>query len=141
MAESIYKWIVPDPVAPEKQPLYKSSAYKQPITNSTLRVGAVGREGTMGKLVKGTVRPDQFVKAHEKTGYAVDATTLRACGRRAGPPGAAGHSSRRARRSRPPPPPLPPFQRRRLSARASPPARASRRRGRARRRRGRQRTL
>ncbi len=59
--------------------MHVSQAWKQPITNSTLRVGAVGTVGTFGVEVKSTVRPDNFIKAHEKSGLGVaDSKTLRA---------------------------------------------------------------
>lgn len=77
MAESIYTWIAPAPVAPEKPPLYHARApANAPLAGSTLRVGAHTKGwGTMGAELKGTVRPDQFLKSHERTGV-VDTKTL-----------------------------------------------------------------
>jgi hypothetical protein len=68
-AESIYNWIVPDPVRPEKAPMYKSKfPPTQPPTGSTLRLGSQNKFGhaSMGTELKGTVRPDAFLKKHEK---------------------------------------------------------------------------
>ena len=127
MAESIYKWIVPDPVKPAKEPLYKSQAYTQPVTCSTLRVGAVGKEGTFGKEVKTSVRPDNFMKAHEKSGF-VDSKSLRESSILFFCEGREGErlSLRRHSASLPPPhPTAPPFTRtRELSASGIPPPRS-----------------
>lgn len=77
MAETIYKWIEPDPVAPEKPPLYHARARPDaPLAGSTLRTGLKKTHATMGAELKGTVRPDLFLKAHERSGK-VDTTTLR----------------------------------------------------------------
>ena len=79
MSESIYKWIVPDPVKPTKGPMHKSTMHLEPLAGSTLRTGAVGREGTFGRDVKSTIRPDNFTKAHEKT-FFLDSNSLREWG-------------------------------------------------------------
>ena len=68
-AESIYNWIVPDPVRPEKPPMYHSKfPPTQPPTGSTLRIGSKNTTGhaMMGAELKGTVRPDAFLMSHSQ---------------------------------------------------------------------------
>ena len=69
MSESIYTWIKPDPVVPEKPPMHVSQAWRNPLPPTTLNIAAKKPHGTFGVELKGTVRPDQFVKAHEKSGF------------------------------------------------------------------------
>ncbi len=74
--ESIYEWIKPDPVVPEKPALYRAKASPNaPLAGSTIRVGHA-KHAHMGAELKETIRPDTFLRAHEKSGY-VDATTIR----------------------------------------------------------------
>ena len=79
--ESIYNWIVPEPVRPEKPPMYRSQhSSKAPLAGSTLRVGTHNKFGhaTMGAELKGSVRADAFLKAHEKSGVTPAPGELRA---------------------------------------------------------------
>lgn len=71
-SESIYSWIAPAPVAPERPPLYKArTAPDAPLAGSTLRKGTHAKGwGTLGAELKHTVRPDVFLRAHEATGRA-----------------------------------------------------------------------
>ena len=74
-SESIYAWIAPAPVLPERPPLYHSRAGpQQPLAGSTLRKGThVKGWGTLGAELKHTVRPDSFLRAHEHTGRVEEA--------------------------------------------------------------------
>jgi hypothetical protein len=72
--ESIYKWIEPAPVRPERPPLYHST---HPI-DSALAGSTIGKgksthnrtaHATLGTdQLKHTIHPDKFLKAGEKTG-------------------------------------------------------------------------
>ncbi|RYY36459.1 hypothetical protein EON62_01745, partial [archaeon] len=72
MSESIYSWIKETPPAPEKPAMYHSkhdptaSVYKasSTFTDVTKRKPF----GSMGRELKGTIKPDAFMHAHEKTG-------------------------------------------------------------------------
>ena len=80
MSESIYNWVTPEPVAPAKEPLFRSNHnWNGPISNSTLK-GANTKKpaATFGTELKGTVRPDAFLRAHERSGH-VNTSTLREC--------------------------------------------------------------
>jgi hypothetical protein len=70
MAESIYNWIKAPPPPVERPPLYQSRfPGDAPVPNSTLREAAVVKPvGVMGREVADSVRPEAFLKAHEKTG-------------------------------------------------------------------------
>lgn len=79
MAESIYTWIKPDPVVPEKPALYHARASPNaPLVGSTIKVGA-GTHTGMGltkKQMKETIKPENFLRAHQNTGW-VDTNRLR----------------------------------------------------------------
>lgn len=76
-AESIYTWIKPPPEVPVKPPLYHAKARPDaPLAGSTLKVGTHSKGwGTLGAELKGTIRPDRFLRAHEKTGH-IDSSSI-----------------------------------------------------------------
>ena len=63
--ESIYSWIKAAPVVPEKSPLYRSAhAPLAAPTASTFRETTVKKPtGSMGRVVKDSIRPDAFLKS------------------------------------------------------------------------------
>lgn len=74
--ESIYEWIKPEPEPPAKAPLYRSKhSPSSPLTGSTIKVQKK-QYSTLGAELKGTVRPESFLRAHEKTGF-VDTMSIR----------------------------------------------------------------
>lgn len=89
--ESIYNWIKEVPPPPPKPPMHHSAhdGTLPPYRASSSFVGAAVRKahGVIGREVKATVRPDAFLRAHEKTASVVDPTTLRESMRRTPPRG------------------------------------------------------
>lgn len=78
-SESIYTWIKPDPVAPQKQPLYHSRAsHDAPLVGSTIVIkkGSHTGMGMTRKQMKETIKPENFLRAHQNTGW-VDTSALR----------------------------------------------------------------
>ncbi len=78
--ESIYKWVEPAPVRPERPPLYHSThSPSAPLAGSTLLAKPAHNRtahATLGTdLVKTTIHPDKFLKAGEKSG--LDSTVSR----------------------------------------------------------------
>ena len=78
--ESIYKWIEPAPVRPERPPLYhsKHDPQKATLAGSTIGVSTHNRtaHATLGTdQLKHTIHPDKFLKAGEKS--ALDVTVTR----------------------------------------------------------------
>ena len=66
--ETIYSWIKPAPVVPEKPALYRSKvpeAHLTSLVGSTVRV-AKASHAHMGAHLKLTVKPERFLRAHEK---------------------------------------------------------------------------
>jgi hypothetical protein len=72
MSESIYTWIKPDPSVPEKPPLYHSKASPDaPLAGSTIISKKASHTG-MGmtkKQMKETIKPENFLRAHQNTGW------------------------------------------------------------------------
>lgn len=69
MSESIYEWIKPAPVVPEKPPMYRAKASPDaPLAGSTLKVGSA-KHAHIGAHLKDTVNPKAFLRAHEKSGH------------------------------------------------------------------------
>ena len=79
-SESIYSWIKAAPVVPEKAPLHRSAhAPLAAPSASTFRETMVKKPtGTMGRVVKHTVRPDGFLKSGALANTAAK-TALRTC--------------------------------------------------------------
>ena len=77
--ESIYKWIEPAPVRPERPPLYHSThSPAAALAGSTIGRSTHNRtsHATLGTdQLKGTIQPDKFLKAGEKT--ALESTVSR----------------------------------------------------------------
>ena len=104
--ESIYNWVKVAPPPVVKPPLYRSlHDATQPLSNSTLREATRTKAvGVIGRDLRGTVRPDDYLRAHELTSSSVDASTPRECYCSAGAP----RSARRQQHSSSPPrPPRP----------------------------------
>ena len=79
-AESIYGWIKEAPPPPQRPPMYHSriDPTKLEIPASTFRETAARKPyGVVGREVKATVRPDAFLRAHEKTTTGIDTKTMR----------------------------------------------------------------
>lgn len=75
MAESIYSWIQEVAPPPQKPPMYHSKIdpTKLHIPASTFRETAVRKAyGVVGREVKHTVKPDAFLRAHERTTTGID---------------------------------------------------------------------
>jgi hypothetical protein len=84
-SESIYNWIKEAPAPPEKPELYRSkhraSAGTALPVASTLRDAHKKKAfGIMGRELKETVKPTDFLRAFSKTAATVRADTLRTCG-------------------------------------------------------------
>jgi len=76
MPESIYEWIKPAPVAPEKPALYHAKASPfAPLAGSTIKITKAKHVHIGAELGK-TIDPTKFLKAHEKSGF-VDTHTIR----------------------------------------------------------------
>lgn len=64
MSESIYEWIRPAPVVPEKPPMYHSKhPADAPLVGSTIRV-TKAKHAHMGAELKATITPQEFLKSH-----------------------------------------------------------------------------
>lgn len=76
--ESIYQWIVPPPVEPEKPPLYRAKASPHAsLAGSTFKPETHAKGwGNLGAELRDTVRPERFLRAHEKTGH-IDSGSIR----------------------------------------------------------------
>lgn len=80
MSESIYAWIAPDPVVPEKPALYRSThAHNAPLVGSTIKVvkGAHSHLGQTRAQLMATVQPENYLRARQNSGRAMDASVLR----------------------------------------------------------------
>lgn len=66
--ESIYQWIAPPPVVPEKPPLYHAKApHDAPLVGSTIIVKKAAHAHMGTDATKSTIRPDQYLRGHSKT--------------------------------------------------------------------------
>jgi len=82
MSESIYAWIAPDPVVPEKPVLYHSThAHNAPLVGSTIKVvrGSHSHLGQTRAQLMATVQPENYLRARQNSGRAMDASVLREC--------------------------------------------------------------
>lgn len=67
MSESIYSWIKEEPAARPKPERYRSvHDPAAPVPGSTLRV-AKKPAATIGRIVKDTVSPGEFLRSREKS--------------------------------------------------------------------------
>jgi hypothetical protein len=77
MSESIYTWIKPAPVIPEKPAMYHSKfSPKAPLVGSTIKVGHA-KHAHLGAELGKTVDPRDFLRAHTKCVSTVDPHSIR----------------------------------------------------------------